>query len=242
MELTVRDATAARPHEHHRNVQGGTARAAVFGVSDGLLTNVSLILGVAGAHPPAGVVRLAGIAGLLAGAFSMAAGEYVSMRAQTELLERELDMERIELRHNPNVEAVELAQIYAARGIHPDTARQMAEEVGADLDLALATHAREELGISPDELGSAPRAALSSFVTFSIGALVPLLPWFLTGGGPAEVASVVLTAVAALIVGALLARFTGRSALRSALRQLGIAVVAAGVTWLVGRVVGVGVG
>ncbi|MCU1452535.1 MAG: hypothetical protein JWN46_681 [Acidimicrobiales bacterium] len=232
---------AATSEHHHRSVQGGAARAAVFGVSDGLVSNVSLILGMAGAGPGRGIVRLAGLAGLIAGAVSMSAGEYVSMRAQTELLQRELDMERIELRHNPNVEAVELAQIYAARGIHPDTARQMAEEVGADLDLALATHAREELGISPDQLGSAPRAAASSFVAFSIGALVPLLPWFVTGGAAAVIASVVLATIAALVVGAALARFTGRSVLRSALRQLGIAVVAAGATWLIGRLVGVGV-
>ncbi|MCU1352989.1 MAG: hypothetical protein JWM05_2198, partial [Acidimicrobiales bacterium] len=137
--------------------------------------------------------------------------------------------------------AVELAQIYAARGIHPDTARRMALEVGADPELALATHAREELGISPDQLGSATGAALWSFVAFSIGALVPLLPWFFTGGFAAGVASVVLTAIAAVVVGGLLSRFTGRSMVRSALRQLAIAIVAAGVTWVVGRVVGVGV-
>src|SRR3954453_11749099 len=169
---------APRPEHHHREIDRGTARAAVFGVSDGLVSNVSLILGVAGANPGAGVVRLAGLAGLIAGAVSMAAGEYVSMAAQNELLERELDVERRELRRNPNVETVELAQIYQSRGVDPDRARELAEEMMRDPDLARQTHAREELGIDPNQLGSPNRAAVSSFVSFAIGALVPLLPWF----------------------------------------------------------------
>lgn len=226
---------------HHRDVQGGAARAAVFGVSDGLVSNVSLILGVAGANPAPGVVRLAGLAGLVAGAVSMAAGEYVSMRAQAELLERELEMERIELRRNPHVETAELSQIYASRGIDPGRARAMAEDVMRDPDLALETHAREEMGIDPRSLGSPVRAAGSSFVAFALGALLPLLPWFVSTGAAAAVASVVLGALGAVAVGLGLARFTGRPALRSAARQLGIAAVAAGVTWLVGSLVGVGV-
>jgi VIT1/CCC1 family predicted Fe2+/Mn2+ transporter len=227
---------------HHRDVQGGAARAAVFGVSDGLVSNVSLILGVAGADPAPGVVRLAGLAGLVAGAVSMAAGEYVSMRAQAELLERELEMERIELRRNPHVETAELSQIYASRGIEPGRARAMAEDIMRDPELALETHAREELGIDPRSLGSPVKAAASSFVAFALGALVPLLPWFVSTGAAAMVASVVLGAVGAVGVGLGLARFTGRSALVSATRQLAIAAVAAGVTWLVGSLVGVGVG
>jgi VIT1/CCC1 family predicted Fe2+/Mn2+ transporter len=231
------------PEHHHRDVQGGTARAAVFGVSDGLLSNVLLILGVAGADPGRGVVRLAGLAGLIGGAVSMAAGEYVSMRAQTELLERELDMERIELRRNPHVETVELSQIYASRGIHPDNARAMAEDVmRGDPEQALQVHAREELGIDPTSLGSPVNAAVSSFVSFTAGALLPLLPWFFAHGAGAAVASVVLGALGAIAVGLALARFTGRSPARSAVRQLAIAVVAGGVTFLVGRIVGVGVG
>jgi len=226
---------------HHRDVQGGAARAAVFGVSDGLVSNVSLILGVAGAEPAPGVVRLAGLAGLIAGAVSMAAGEYVSMRAQSELLERELDMERIELRRNPHVETVELSQLYASRGIDPDRARAMAEDVMRDPELALEAHAREELGIDPRSLGSPVKAAVSSFVSFTVGAVLPLLPWFFAHGTAAIVASVLLGALGAIAVGTALARFTGRPVLRSAARQLAIAAVAAGFTFGVGKVVGVGV-
>ena len=236
------DVTPAAPsmEHHHRDIQGGTARAAVFGVSDGLVSNVSLILGIAGAGPAAGVVRLAGLAGLVAGAVSMAAGEYVSMRAQTELFERELDMERVELRRNPHVETVELSQIYASRGIHPDRAREMAEHIMSDPDRALEAHAREELGINPNSLGAPVGAAVSSFVAFAVGALLPLLPWFFAKGQKAVVASIVLGALGAVAVGVSLARFTGRSPVRSAARQLGIAVVAAGLTFLIGRTVGVG--
>jgi VIT1/CCC1 family predicted Fe2+/Mn2+ transporter len=213
----------------------------VFGVSDGLVSNVSLILGVAGANPGAGLVRLAGLAGLIAGAVSMSAGEYISMKAQTELYERELDLERRELHRNPHVETVELAQIYQSRGVDPDRARELAEQMMADPDLALQTHAREELGIDPDKLGSPVGAAVSSFVAFAIGAIVPLLPWFFGSGTAAVVGSIILGLVASAVVGTLLARFTGRSVLFSAGRQIAIAVFAAGITFLVGNLVGVGV-
>lgn len=229
------------PKQHHRDIQGGAARAAIFGVSDGLVSNVSLILGVAGADPAAGVVRLAGLAGLIAGAVSMAAGEYVSMKAQAELLEHELDMERIELRRNPHVETAELADIYASRGIAADQARELAEQVMKDPEHALEVHAREELGIDPGSLGSPIMAAVTSFLSFAVGGVLPLLPWFFTRGGAAVTGSVVLGALGAIAVGTALARFTGRSMVRSALRQLAIAAVAAGVTWAIGSVVGVSV-
>ena len=227
--------------QHHRDIQGGAARAAVFGVSDGLVSNVSLILGVAGAQPAAGIVRLAGLAGLISGAVSMAAGEYVSMRAQAELLERELDMERLELRRNPQLETAELAEIYTSRGIGADQARHLAEQVMQDPDRALEVHAREELGIDPGSLGSPVRAAVSSFLAFAVGAIVPLLPWFFSRGGAAVIGSVVLGALGAIAVGTALARFTGRSAVRSSARQLLIASVAAAVTWVIGSAVGVSV-
>src|ERR687886_1874454 len=188
------------PEPHHRNIQGGAARAAVFGISDGLVSNVALILGVAGASPGPGVVRLAGLASLVGGAVSMAAGEYVSMTAQAELLERELEMERLELRRHPESERRELVEIYRSRGIHPDTAEDLAGELMRDPELALETHAREELGIDPNSLGSPRGAAVSSFVTFALGALMPLLPWFFSGGTAAVLASVVLGALAALAV------------------------------------------
>jgi VIT1/CCC1 family predicted Fe2+/Mn2+ transporter len=184
---------------------------------------------------------LAGLAGLIAGAVSMAAGEYVSMKAQNELLQRELEIERRELVRNPHVETVELTQIYQSRGVDPDTARELAEEMMRDPDLALQTHAREELGIDPNQLGSPEGAAISSFLSFAVGALVPLLPWFVGSGTAATVASVVLGFIACAVVGALLARFTGRSVLFSAGRQVAIATVAGAVTFFVGKAVGVGV-
>ena len=231
-------APASASEHHHRNVQGGAARAAVFGISDGLVSNVSLILGVAGADPAPGVVRLAGLAGLVGGAFSMAAGEYVSMRAQTELLERELELERIEIARRPESERKELAALYRKRGIAPDTADELATELMRNPDLALEIHAREELGINPNDLGSPALAAGSSFLAFAFGAVLPLLPWFVAKGTGAAIGSVVIGALAALGIGVALAAFTGRSALRSALRQLLIAAAAAGVTYAVGRAVG----
>lgn len=239
MELKVRDAAAPRVgHEHHRNVQGGAARAAVFGVSDGLLTNVSLILGVAGAHPPAGVVRLAGVAGLLAGAFSMAAGEYVSMRAQRELVEREVNIEREELRRHPESEHRELVALYVSRGVPEAAAEAVADAIGNNPDLALEVHTREELGVTPSALGSARAAALSSFASFALGALVPLLPWFFTTGFAATIASIILGAAAALAIGAAVAQFTGRSRIYTAVRQLAIGAAAAAVTTGIGALVG----
>jgi len=171
----------------------------------------------------------------------MAAGEYVSMKAQTELYQRELELERRELHRNPHVETVELTQIYQSRGVDPDSARKLAEQMMKDPEMALQTHAREELGIDPEKLGSATAAAVSSFFAFAIGALVPLLPWFVGSGTAATVASIALGAVSCVIVGALLARFTGRPTWFSAARQLAIGVVAAGTTFLVGHLVGVGV-
>jgi VIT1/CCC1 family predicted Fe2+/Mn2+ transporter len=210
----------------------------VLGVSDGLVTNVSLILGVAGANAAPGSVRLTGLAGLLAGAFSMAAGEYVSMRAQRELLERELDMERIELRRSPMAEQAELAQLYESRGVDPSIAGTMAEEMMRTPELALQTHAREELGVDPDSLGNPYQAAGSSATSFAIGAIVPLLPWFFTQGLVAVIGSLVLGAVAAICIGVGLARFTGRSWVHAALRQLLVTVSAAAVTFGVGKFLG----
>jgi len=220
-------------------VQGGVARASIFGVSDGLVSNVSLILGFAGADTSASVVRLAGIAGLLAGAFSMAAGEYVSMRAQRELLERELERERRELERNPQVELAELAALYESRGMEPELARLAATKMMATPEQALEVHAREELGVSPDSLGSPVGAAVGSFLSFCAGALVPLIPWFVGSGLSAVLWSLALAVIGAAAVGVALASFTGRSAWYSAGRQAVIASVAAGVTYAVGRALGV---
>ena len=240
-ELFQRPAPAGEAHDDHthRDVKGGTARAAVFGMSDGLVSNVSLILGVAGANPAPGVVRLAGLAGLLAGAFSMAAGEYISVQAQRELLERELEVERQELELRPEMERKELAGIYRSRGVDADVAEKVAAQLSADPETALETHAREELGIDPGDLGSPRGAALSSFASFTVGALIPLLPWLVSRGSGAMIASVILGVVAALAVGAALAGFTGRSIVRSSLRQLAVAAAAAAITFAVGAALGV---
>lgn len=234
-----------RPHEaesHHRNVQGGAARAAVFGVSDGLVTNVSLIIGVAGAQSTGPYVRLAGIAGLLAGAFSMAAGEYVSMKAQSELLERELAMERREITRSPSAEHRELAKIYEARGIEPNVADEMATEMMRTPEMALETHAREELGVNPESLGSPYLAAGSSFASFAVGAVIPLFPWFFMAGTVASAVSLALAAVTAVVIGVSVGQATGRSRPRSAVRQLVVSMLAAGVTYAIGRLVGVSIG
>jgi VIT1/CCC1 family predicted Fe2+/Mn2+ transporter len=241
-EPTRQPPAAPASEHHHRNVQGGAARAAVFGVSDGLVSNVALILGVAAANPASGVVRLAGLAGLVGGAVSMAAGEWISMTAQSELLERELEMEKLELRRHPESERRELAAIYRSRGLDPDAADNLATEMMRDPEVALETHAREELGIDPASLGSPGAAAVSSFLAFAAGAFLPLIPWLFSSGGGSIVGSIVLGVVAALTVGAALAGFTGRSVLRSALRQLLWSAVPAAVTYGIGSVVGVGVG
>jgi VIT1/CCC1 family predicted Fe2+/Mn2+ transporter len=226
---------------HHRDIAGGAARAAVFGINDGLVSNVALILAMAGAGSSGTVVRLAGLAGLIAGAVSMASGEYVSMTAQRELLQRELEVERRELRRRPQMEETELAQIYMSRGVEPEMARELAGHMMRDPDIALETHAREELGIDPTALGSPLGAAVSSFVAFALGALLPLLPWLVAAGTSALGASIAIGALAALGVGAGLARFTGRSHTFAALRQLGFVAIAAGVTYGIGSLFDVAV-
>lgn len=219
-------------------MQSGSARAAIFGISDGLVTNVSLILGVAGAHPGGGIVRLSGLAGLVAGAFSMAAGEFVSMQAQRELLERELEVERQALEQSPAAERGELVAIYQRRGLTSSFANELAELMMRDPKIALETHAREELGIDPTSLGSPILAAVSSFATFALGALLPLIPWLLAHGNGAIVASIAIGAVAAVAVGMTLGVLTGRSVVKSAARQLFVAAIAAAVTYGIGRAVG----
>ena len=190
---------SAHPEFDHRDVQGGAARAAVFGVSDGLVSNMGLILGVAGADPAPAVVRLAGLAGLVAGAISMAAGEYNSMKVQSELLERELTIEARELERRPEAETAELAAIYERRGLDAEEASMVAETMMSDPETALETHAREELGINPHQLGSPLAAGGWSFIAFSLGAVVPLLPWFVSSGAAVSGAasSVVVAAVVA---------------------------------------------
>ncbi len=226
--------------KRHRGVGGqGNLRAAVFGVNDGLVSNVSLILGVAGASPSPGVIVLSGVAGLLAGAFSMAAGEYVSVRSQREMYEHQIGLERAELEQYPKAEAEELALIYAARGMPEAEARALATRTIADPRQALDTLAREELGLNPDELGSPWGAAMSSFLSFAIGAAIPLAPFLVWAGERALAGSIALTAVSLFGVGALISLFTGRSAVRDGLRMLAIGAGAGAITHAIGRLMGV---
>ena len=232
------DHAASHMVHRHRSVTGGTARAAVFGISDGLVSNVALILGVAAAESNRSNVLVAGVAGLLAGAASMAAGEYVSMKAQAELVERELEIERRSLADQPQAETNELAAIYRQRGLDEKQARAMAEAVMVDPEVALEVHAREELGVDPEETGDAVGAAVSSFIAFAVGAIVPLIPWFFAGGTVAVVLSAIIGFVAATAVGVALAVFTERSKFRTAARQVGWAVAACVATSLIGSLLG----
>jgi vacuolar iron transporter family protein len=234
----VRPTSTAVTH-HHRSVQGGTARATVFGISDGLVSNMGLILGIAGADPVPAAVRLAGLAGLVAGAISMAAGEYNSMRVQAELLQHELDVEARELRRHPDLETEELTEMYQRRGLPRDGAEALAESVMQDPDVALDAHAREELGIDPKELGNPIGAAVSSFFSFSAGALVTLVPWFFGGGDAAILASVALGLVAAVAVGVAVGLSTSRPWPRTAARQVLFTLAPAAITFLIGSALGV---
>lgn len=239
MAVLRRISGAAPSTSRHRDVQGGAFRAAVLGAGDGLITNVSLVLGVAGASTAGSAVRLAGVAGMLAGSFSMAAGELVSVRAQQELVEREIAVERSELAEEPEAEQRELAGMYRARGVPAEDADTVARILSANPQVALDTHTRLELGIDPDQQGQAGRAAVASFLSFGVGALLPLLPWFFVHGATAVVLSIVIGAVAALGLGAIIGSFSGRGPVRIAFRQLAAAAVSAGVTFAVGSLLGV---
>ena len=227
---------------HRTAAQSGTFRAAVFGVNDGLVSNLSLVMGVAGASADARYVLLAGVAGLLAGAFSMAAGEYVSMRAQRELFENQIEIERRELAEDPKGEQKELELIYRSKGMPNAAAANLASQMMSDPEVALDTHAREELGLNMQELGSPWGAAGSSFVSFMIGAIIPVLPYMLLSRSMAFMTSLVLSAFALLAVGAMISSYTGRSVLISALRMLLIGFGAAAITFLVGSAIGVSTG
>lgn len=223
---------------------GGSLRAAVFGVNDGLVSNASLILGVAGATAGATdnrVVLLSGVAGLLAGAFSMAAGEYISVRSQRELFEYQIGQEREELELYPDAEAEELALIYQARGVPVEEARKLGRRLVADRAKALDTLAREELGLNPDELGSPWGAAISSFLSFVVGAILPLLPFLLVRGRTAIFLSAGLAGLGLFAVGAALSLFTGRRAVWGGLRMLIIGGAAGAATYLIGSWLGVGI-
>jgi VIT1/CCC1 family predicted Fe2+/Mn2+ transporter len=225
----------------HRGSRSGTLRAAVFGANDGLVSNLSLVMGVAGALSDNHFIVLAGIAGLLAGAFSMAAGEYISMQSQREVFERQIAVEREEMRVMPDVEERELAQIYRNKGLPKADAERVAAHLMEDPVIALDTKVREELGLDPDELGSPWGAATSSFIAFAIGAVIPLTPFLLGVGLPALVSALGLSFAALFLVGAGVSVFTGRSLLFSGARQVAIGAAAAAVTYVVGTLIGANV-
>ena len=224
---------------HRRAGRGGSLRAAVFGLNDGLVSNTCLILGVAGASDSSSLILTTGVAGLLAGAFSMAAGEWVSVRSQRELHERQIGEEREELARYPAEEAEELALIYSARGMPIDAARELARKVLEDPEQALVALSREELGLDPDDLGSPWRAAVASFAAFAAGALIPLAPFFAGSTRNGTLLAVLLSALALLAVGGALSLFSGRSLWLGGLRMLAIGAAAGGATYGIGRWIGV---
>ncbi|HEX8012985.1 MAG TPA: VIT1/CCC1 transporter family protein [Casimicrobiaceae bacterium] len=225
-------------HRHRGLGGGGNLRAAVFGINDGLVSNASLIFGVTGASADAGVVLLTGVAGLVAGAFAMATGEFVSVRSQRELFEYQIGLERAELKEYPDAEAQELALIYKAKGLSGSEAQRVAKKLVSDPEHALDTLAREELGLNPDELGSPWGAALASFFSFALGAAIPLVPFALRAGALALPIAAASTALSLFLVGATLSLFTGRAAVASGARMLLLGALAAAVTFGIGKLFG----
>jgi VIT1/CCC1 family predicted Fe2+/Mn2+ transporter len=229
------------PPDHHRDVTGGWLRPAVFGAMDGLVSNFALMAGVAGGTAAAATagrsaIVLAGLAGLAAGAFSMAAGEYTSVASQSELAEAEFENERIELHRNPEAEAREFAEIWVARGVDRGLAEEVSRQLGRNPEAALEVHAREELGLAPGELPNPWLAAGSSFAAFTVGALIPVLPYLF--GVQTLLWSAILSIIGLFGAGALVSRVTARSWWFSGLRQLFVGVLAAAVTYGVGTLVG----
>jgi vacuolar iron transporter family protein len=224
--------------QHHSDVSGGWLRAAVFGAMDGLVSNIGLIAGVGGAGVAPRTIVITGTAGLVAGAVSMALGEYTSVRAQTEQVQAEVAKERRELEHNPEIKTEELAQMWIGRGLPPELAHEVARVVHTNPEAALRVHAQEELGVDPDEQPSPWTAAISSFICFALGALIPLLPYVL--GVHVLWPSLLAGGVGLFLAGALVARFTGRSWWLSGTRQLLLGGLAAGATYLIGALIGSG--
>ncbi len=236
MDAAATTHVAHRDNHTHRDVNGGWLRPAVFGAMDGLVSNLALMTGVAGGAVSQQTIIITGLAGLAAGAFSMAAGEYTSVASQRELVMAELDVERTQLSAHPKDEQAELAALYESRGVEPELARQVAEQLSRDPEQALEIHAREELGIDPSDLPSPAVAAISSFGSFALGALLPVLPYLL--GASALWLAVLLALVGLFGCGAVVARVTARSWWFSGLRQLALGGAAAGVTYGLGALFG----
>jgi len=228
-----------RIEARHRSLGGGNAlRASVLGANDGLTSNLALVMGVAGANPGQATVILAGVAGLLAGAFSMALGEWISVTSSREAAEAQISAEREELERMPEAEQEEIALIYQAKGLPEAQAKELAAHIMSDPEAALDTLAREELGIIPEELGSPWTAAIASFILFGVGALLPLLPFFFMGGWPGVFASAALAGLGLFAVGSAITLLTGRSAWYSGMRQLVLGLVIATITYAIGAAIG----
>jgi vacuolar iron transporter family protein len=235
---TALDQLLGRRHD----VTGNALRAAVLGANDGLVSNLSLVMGVAGASLSSRTVLITGLAGLLAGAFSMAMGEWISVQSSRELHEKQLDQEAHEIATDPAHEHAELIALYRERGLTEEEAGTLADRIMGDQDVALETMARDELGIDPQELGGSPwTAAIASFLLFTIGAIIPVVPFIVASGDAAVVASVAVSALALLGIGAAITLLTGRGAWQSAFRQLVIGLGAAAVTYGAGFLVGAAV-
>jgi VIT1/CCC1 family predicted Fe2+/Mn2+ transporter len=230
-----RESRAHRGHTH-RDVSGGWLRPAVFGAMDGLVSNVSLIAGIGGSGAKRHTIILTGMAGLVAGAFSMATGEYTSVKSQNESIDAEVAVEALELRRNPEDEVAELAASYEQRGVDAPTAMRVARQLSADPDEALRMHSQIELGVNPARLPSPWAAAASSLLFFSLGAILPLLTYL--AGVASLAAALAVAGVSLFVAGAVTARFTGRSTWFSGLRQLALGALATAVTYLVGRLIG----
>jgi VIT1/CCC1 family predicted Fe2+/Mn2+ transporter len=220
----------------HRDVSGGWLRPAVFGAMDGLVTNASLIAGIGGGGGGHGAIALTGIAGLIAGAFSMATGEYISVKSQNELTLAEVELERKQHVRDPAGKLKRLTEVYIDKGVSPNLAEAVVRQISADQDRAVTTHVREDLGIDPDDLPSPQTAAIASFVAFTVGALIPLAPFLL--GYPVLKAALVISGAAAFVGGAAVAKLTGRSMILGGLRQFTAAALATGMAFVIGHLVG----
>jgi VIT1/CCC1 family predicted Fe2+/Mn2+ transporter len=227
----------------HRAAGGNALRAAVLGANDGLVSNLSLVMGVAGAELPGSTILITGLAGLLAGAFSMALGEWLSVQSSRELYQHQISIEKAEIASAPEEEAEELALIYQSRGMPADEAQRMASRLMTDPANALETLAREELSVNPAELGgSAGEAAITSFVLFALGAVIPVIPFTFLSGIPAVITSALFSTLGLFVIGSGITLFTGRSIWFSGSRQVFFGLAAAAATYIIGRLIGVNLG
>lgn len=240
-KLSAEGETLTRLEGKHRSIQGNSLRAAVLGANDGLVSNMSLVMGVAGAAQGSSTVLIAGIAGLLAGSISMALGEWLSVQSSREYYQRQIDIEAEELENSPEEEMNELTLLYQAKGMSEEQARQLAEKVFSDKDTALDVLVKEELGIDKEGLGgSAYQAAIASFILFAVGAIIPLFPFFFAADNIAIISSLIFSTIGLFLIGGLITFFTGKSFFYAGMRQIVFGLSAAAITFYIGKVIGIG--